>query len=100
MVVHWNHIFVDASSKKLGAIWQKEVHGVPIIPVLRETCNIVHFEATNILLAMHIWAARLDNQECTIWCDNKAVVHAFTFDKIKDNFLLLCVHSVWLLCAQ
>ena len=98
--VHCNHIFVDASLKNLGAIFQKEVYSIPIICILREQFNIGHFEATNILLAMRTWLTRLHDQECTIWCDNNAVVNAFTFKKIKDKFLMSCVCSVWLLCAQ
>ena len=100
MAVHCNHIFVDASLRNLGAIFQREVYSIPIIDTLKQYFNIVHFEATNILLAIHTWLTRLHDQECTVWCDNNAVVNAFTFHKIKDNYLMACVHSVWLLCAQ
>ena len=76
------------------------MYSTPIIDILRQQFNIVYFEATNILLAVRTWLTRLHNQECTIWCDNNAVVNAFTFHKIKDNYLMACVRSVWLLCAQ
>ena len=94
LAVHCNHIFVDASFKNLGAIFQKEVFSISIIDILRQQFN------TNILLAVRTWRTRLHDQECTIWWDNNAVVNAFTSHKIKDNYLMACVHSVWLLCAQ
>ena len=100
VAVHCNHIFVDASLRNLGAIFQRQVYSIPIIDTLKQFFNIVHFEATNILLAIRTWLPRLHDQECTIWCDNNAVVNAFTFHKIKDNYLMACVRSVWLLCAQ
>ena len=34
-----------------------------------------------------------------MWCDNNAVVNAFTNFKIRDPILLACIHNVWLLAA-
>ena len=94
-----NHIFVDASLKGIGAKFGNKVYGVAIDTQLQSVCTIVHFEAANVMLAIRTWAKILKDSECTIWCDNEAVVNTFKSYKIRDPFLMACVCSVWLTCA-
>ena len=60
-----------------------------IIPdQLKVMSSIVHFEATNILLAVRCSAESWTDAIVVIWCDNRAVVNAFTHNKICDNILM------------
>ena len=62
--------------------------------------SIVHFEATNILLAIRCWAKTWTDASVVIWCDNWAVINAFTYSKIRDNIFMATVRSVWLYIAK
>ena len=42
----------------------------------------MHFEAANILLAIQIWFKKWRDATVTVWCNNGAVVNAFTSQKI------------------
>ena len=90
-----NHIFVDASQKGMGVKFGNKVYGVAIDTQLQGVCTIVHFEAANVMLAIRTWTKILKNSECTIWCDNEAVVNISKPYKICDPFLMACVRSVW-----
>ena len=57
--------------------------------------SIVHLEAANILIAFKLWAHHWENSKVNIWCDNIAVIHAFTSCKIKDVWLMACVRNIW-----
>ena len=57
--------------------------------------SIVHLEAANTLKAFKLWAHYWKNSKLIIWCDNLAVVQAFTFHKIKDVWLMACVRNKW-----
>ena len=61
--------------------------------------SIVHLEAANIILTLNYWKKSLKNSHIVIWCDNFAVVNAFTHHKIRDVFLMACVRTIWLICA-
>ena len=61
---------------------------------LKAMGSVVHFEATNILLAIRCWAKTRSDATVVIWCDSWAVVNAFTHNKICDNILMATVRSV------
>ena len=61
--------------------------------------SIVHIEAANILLALRCWAKNWANATVLIWCDNLAVVNAFTFNRMRDNILMAIIHFAWLYTA-
>ena len=93
-----SELFIDSCLTGMGAFYQGRVYAVPIHPVL-STMSIVHLEAANVLVALRCWAESLRNSHCLIWCDNWAVVNAFTSHKINDPFLSDCARSTWLICA-
>ena len=96
-----NHvIFVDASLKGMGAIMNNKVYALKLPENICETLSIVHIEAANILVALTCWVQDLQDKQCTIWCDNQAVVEVFSNHKIKDPFLMACVRTAWLICAS
>ena len=95
-----HQVFVVASLKGLGGYHEGEVYAIPVLPYLESMLSIVHFEAANIMVALRLWASSFENQQSVVWCDNFAVVNAFTSHKMKDSFLLACVRTVWLLCAK
>ena len=65
-----------------------------------EILSIVHLEAANILVTLKCWASDLQNEQCIVWCDNQVVVEVFSNHKIKDPFLMACVRTAWLICAN
>ena len=93
-----NELYVDSCLTGMGAFYQGKVYAIPIHPSL-STMSIVHLEAANVLVALRCWAESLRNSHCLIWCDNWAVVNAFTSHKINDPFLSDCARSTWLICA-
>ena len=93
-------MFVDASLKGMGAIKSKKVYAVKFPQNICEILSIVHLEAANILVALRCWMLDLQDKQCTIWCDNQAVVEVFSNNKIKDPFLMASVHTAWLICAN
>ena len=96
-----NHvIFVDASLKGMGAIKNNRVYALELPENISETLSIVHLEAANILVALNCWNIALQDKNCTIWCDNQAVVEVFSNHKIRDPFLMACVRTAWLICAS
>ena len=76
------------------------MYAIPLLPCLEAMLSIVHFEAANVMVTLKLWATKFQNQQCVIWCDNFAVVNAFTNNKIKDSFLQARVRTVWLICAR
>ena len=93
-------IFVDASLKGMGAININKVYAMKLPRDICEILSIVHLEAANILVALTCWAVDLKNEQCIVWCDNQAVVEVFSNHKIKDPFLMACVRTAWLICAN
>ena len=92
--------FVDAFLKGIGAIKSNKVYAMKLSNKICEILSIVHLEAPNILVALTYWAEDLTNEECIIWCDNQAVVVVFSSHKTKDSFLMACVRTAWLICAN
>ena len=80
--VSQNEIFVDASLKMVGGYFNGKVYAIEIPEPIQNIASIVHLEAVNILVAFKLWAKYWKNSKVIIWCDNVAVVHAFTFHKI------------------
>ena len=95
-----HQVFVDASLKGLRAYYEGAVYAIPLLPCLEAMLSTVHFEAANVMVTLKLWATKFQNQQCVIWCDNFAVVNAFTNNKIKYSFLQACVRTVWLICAR
>ena len=87
-----SELYVDSCLTGMGAFYQGKVYAIPIHPIL-STMSIVHLEAANVLVALRCWAESLRNSHCLIWCDNWAVVNAFTSHKIHDPFLSDCARS-------
>ena len=90
-----SEIYVDSCLTGMGAFYQGKVYAIAIHASLSSK-SIVHLEAVNVLVALRCWA---ESSHCLIWCDNWAVVNAFTSHKINDPFLSDCARSVWLICA-
>ena len=90
--------YVDSCLTGMGAFYQGKVYAIPIHLFL-SLMSIVHLEVANVLVALRCWAESLHNSHCLIWCDNWAVVYAFTSHKINDPFLSDCARSMWLICA-
>ena len=88
-------VYVDASLTRVGGILNNNVYSTAIPQPILNIASIVHLEAANILIAFELWASYWENSKLTIWCDNLAVVHAFTFCKIRDAWLMACVRNVW-----
>ena len=61
---------------------------------------IQHLEAANLLVGFKLWAHHWRNSKLTCWCDNLAVVHAFTVYKIRDAWLMACVRNIWQITAS
>ena len=94
-----NVIYLDSSLQETGDYYNSQVYSVPIIEALRNNMSIVHLEAANIILTLKCWQKTIQNSCVVIWCDNFAVVNAFTHHKIRDAFLMACVRTAWLICA-
>ena len=93
-----SEIYVDSCLTGMGAFYQGKVYTIAIHASLSSK-SIVHLEAANVLVALRCWAKSLRNSHCLIWCDNWAVINAFTSHKINDPFLSDYARSVWLICA-
>ena len=103
--IHGDHqpakvLCVDASLVALGAKFENKVYSLVIPNILSQICTIVHFKAVNIIVALRTWSTALHNDKCIIYCDNMAVVECFTSHKIRNPFLMACVRTAWLICAQ
>ena len=92
-------MYVDSSLQEMGAYYNGQVYSVSIIEVLHNSMSIVHLEAANIVLTLKCWRKSIKNSCMVIWCDNLAVVNAFTNHGIRDVFLMACVRTAWLICA-
>ena len=90
-----HEVYVDASLTRVGGIFDNNVYSTTIPEPILNIASIVHLEAANILIAFKLWAHYWENSKVTIWCDNIAVVHAFTSCKIKDVWLMTCVRNIW-----
>ena len=97
--VSHHEIFVDASLKMVGGYFKGKVYAIEIPEPIQNIASIVHLEAVNKLVAFKLWAKYWKNSKVIIWCDNVAVVHAFTFHKIQDPWLMACVRNVWYFSA-
>ena len=86
-----NVIYEPSSFQEMGAHYNGEVFSTSIVHSLVNNMSIVHLEAANIILTLNYWKKSLKNSHIVIWCDNFAVVNAFTHHKI--------VRTVWLICA-
>ena len=95
-----NVIYVDSSLQEMGAYFNGQIYSVPIIEPLSNNMSIVHLEAANIILTLKCWEKLIKNSCTVIWCDNFAVVNAFTHHKIRDVFLMSWVRTAWLICAM
>ena len=93
-----SELYVDSCLTGMGAFDQGKVYAIPVHSSL-SLRSILHLEAANVLVALRCWVESLRNSHCLIWCDNWAVVNAFTSHKINDPFLLDCARSMWLICA-
>ena len=94
------HIYVDACLTGVGAKYDNFVYSCEIPEYLKLVGSIVHFEAVNIMVAIHVWGHYFSDKSIIIWCDNWAVVNAFSNNKIKDSLLMAIVRSVWLYTAK
>ena len=92
-------VWIDASLMQVGAKYENYVYSSDIPQELKNIGSIVHFEAANVLAAIRTWFSDWKNATVTVWCDNLAVVNAFTNHKIRDPLLMAIVRSVWLYCA-
>ena len=96
-----NHeVYVDASLTRVGGIFNNKVYSTSIPEPILNVASIVHLEAANILIAFKIWAKYWKNSKLSIWCDNLAVVHAFTYHKVRDVWLMACVRNIWQFTAS
>ena len=77
-----HELFVDASLKMVGGYFQGKVYATKIPEPIQNIALIVHLEAVNVLVAFKLWAKVWKDSKLIIWCDNAAVVHAFTSHKI------------------
>ena len=93
-----SELYVDSCLTGMGAFYQGEVYVISVHSFL-SLRSIVHLEAANVLVTLRCWAEDLRNSHCLAWCDNWAVVNAFTSHKINDPFLSDCARSVWLICT-
>ena len=59
--------------------------------------SIVHSEAANILVAFKTWCKHWSNQKILLWCDNIAVVNAFSHHKMRDPWLTTCIRNTGIL---
>ena len=94
-----NVIYVDASLLTMGDIFGRKVYTLQIPHILKTLYTIVQFEAVNNLVMLRTWGKYMKNKKCTVYCDNMAVVNAYTNHKIQNPFLMACVRSVWLIYA-
>ena len=72
------------------------MHGGRLLAILN-IVSIVHLEAANILVAFKIWCKHLSNKKILLWCDNIAVVSAFSHHKMIAPWLTACVRNILLL---
>ena len=93
-------VYVDASLTRVGGIFNNNVYSTAIPQPILNIASIVHLEAASILIAFKLWAPCWENSKLIIWCDNLAVVHAFTSCKITDAWLMACVRNVWQFTAS
>ena len=92
-------VWVHASLMQVGAKYENCVYSYDIPEELKNVGSIVHFEAANVLAAIRTSFEEWQDATITVWCDNLAVVNAFTNQKIRDPFLMTVV-MVILCCFQ
>ena len=59
---------------------------------LLNIASIVHLKAVSILVAFKLLADKIS--EVILWCDNYAVVNAFSCHKIRDPCLMACAEQL------
>ena len=70
------------------------VYSCPIPQEFKNVGSIVHFEATNIALAIQLWYKVWQNKKVILWCDNWAVANAFNNHKIRVIIPMASVRTV------
>ena len=88
-------VYVDASLRMVGGYFQSTVYAVEVPLAILNIASIVHLEAANILVAFKTWCQHWSNQKILLWCDNIAVVNAFSHHKMRDPWLTACVPNIW-----
>ena len=83
----------------VGGYFEGKVYATEIPEPIQIIASIVHLEAVNILVTFKLWAKLWKDSKVIIWCDNAAVVNAFTFHKIRDPWLMTYVRNVWYFTA-
>ena len=86
---------MDASLRMVGGYFQSTVYAVEVPLAILNIASIVHLEAANILVAFKTWCQHWSNQKILLWCDNIAVVNAFSHHKMRDPWLTACVLNIW-----
>ena len=93
-------IFVDASLHGLGAWFDGEFYSKALPGYVKTQERIVVFEMINVLVALRVWADKIQGQRIDIWCDNSAVVSVCASGKTRDGELGIILREILMLVAE
>jgi hypothetical protein len=91
------HVFIDASERGLGAVWQMES---VLTPFIDNKLPIAYREALALLPAVIRWASHWANKKIIVHCDNTAAVNIITKGTCAEQLVLQALRQVWMLSVQ
>ena len=94
-------IFVDSCPSGVGGHFQNEIYHTEL-PHFIQTQNrpIVDLEMLNIVIAIKLWAPKLQGHVVRVRCDNAAAVSVLQTGRGRASFLLSCAREIWRYTAE
>ena len=93
-------VFVDATLTGIGGSWGNKAYSTSIPPQISQGVAISQLELYNIVVAARLWAPLWQNKAVCIRCDNESAVSVCNSGKMRDVFMNLCLHNLWLVISQ
>jgi hypothetical protein len=95
------NIYVDSCTTGAGGLLDNECYHVVFPKEVEATkLSICHLEMLNCLVALRLWAPRLEGRHVNIHCDSMVAVSVLQSGRGRDRFLLQCARHIWLVSAQ
>ena len=91
-------IVLNACLHALGGVFNNDVYALSI-PLGFKDYDNVHFEILNIVVALKIWAKSWRDKTIEIKCDNMAVVDVIRSGRARDQTLVKCARTIWLITS-
>ena len=92
-------IAIDASLKKLGGVWGREVYSIDIPNDIKLQGNITHFEMMNIVIALRVWKEAWRHKHVHFGVDTEAVVIIYNSGYTRDSLLVSFARNIWLISS-